>query len=88
MTNFTETWIMNISKDAKKSSDNNGEKESFEFSFLKLRLKATGVNQEEIRKTVIRTWWLPIFSLSILALIVIFGTNELFDKLIVLLFSK
>jgi maltodextrin utilization protein YvdJ len=68
--------------------NNNSNKEYFEFSFLKMKLKAAGNSQEEIRKTVIQTWWLPIASYIILALIVIFISRDLLEKLVLSLFKN
>lgn len=77
---------MNVSTESE-NDDDDDKKESFEFSFLKLRLKATG-SQEEIRKTVITTWWLPISALLVLALMVILGASELLEKLALLILKK
>lgn len=71
-----------------KCKENNEKNYSFEFSFSKLRLKAIGKNQEEIRKTIIRTWWLPISFLLVSAIVIILSSKELIEKLILLFFNN
>lgn len=61
---------------------------SFEYSFFKFfQLKINGNNQSEIRKTVLKTWWLSIMPFIFATISILLAKSDLIEKIFLILFK-
>jgi len=85
---ITNENIVNKEKKDSSLGENSQGKEYFEYSFLKFtKLRVGGKKQSEIRKTVIQTWWLHLFTFLFAVILIISIGNNVLREIVLLLFK-